>query len=121
MDEDVVRLLCLCGAQVYVPSFARRRVTMKKMMKFKENDLQSVCVQYQIFINLCCKIFDLQLGIYDVNLRKAILKAIDSYKSRDLKLSKSLPITPTTPTSSTSVVQARFEMECVVCMETAVS
>ncbi len=44
LEVDVVKILNQSDAEMYIPAFARHRVTMKALAVFTEEDLQKVII-----------------------------------------------------------------------------
>lgn len=71
------------------------------------------------------------MGMYEVGLRKSVLQAIDGYRAEKKLYAKPSPRPPVAAAASASasapaiasatVVTARYEMECVICMAEDVS
>lgn len=45
LEVEVVKILNQSGAEMFIPAFARHRVTMKALSAFTEEDLQKVISQ----------------------------------------------------------------------------
>ncbi|RUS74622.1 hypothetical protein EGW08_017602, partial [Elysia chlorotica] len=62
LEIAVKEILISAGAEEYIPKFARHRITIETMLTLTEDDLR-------------------QMGVYQVGLRKAILKNADLHRS----------------------------------------
>ncbi|XP_077866101.1 E3 ubiquitin-protein ligase LRSAM1-like [Saccoglossus kowalevskii] len=109
LEIAVMKILSKAKADDYIPQFARHRVSIETLCVMTEEDLKI-------------------MGVHEVGLRKALLLAIDEYRTKEMKDQpwldvNSQPTKSATPSAAEPTappieeITTHVNAECVVCMD----